>query len=344
MPRSSTSRRAVSLSAVAVLLLAGCVQGPTGDKVERLVDDGVGTDALAHVPPTGAGAVGFLDSFVMTHPDRHSSDRAAQATARDDLALLLEGFGLRVERQAYSGTGTNILAFQNGTTRPDEWVVLSAHYDSGETSGSGAWDNGAGVAAALEIARSVATRPGDRTVVVAFFDEQERGGRAGSSAFVERAVGDATLVANLNIDGAGMTWPCRDERGYLTFPVVFPDAKESRGVGGYPELREAVVAAMDAAGVPPEVRDHSSNAFQDARVGDHQSFDAVDVPNAWFTSDLRMRAGPASVPVYPLHTPFDTADRMAEGCGGRDLMTQAFHATVVTLAGTLDVVDRWSSR
>src|SRR5690606_40854732 len=56
----------------------------------------------------------------------------------------------------------------------DEAVLLAAHYDS-VAAGPGAADDGAGVAALLEVARALkARRPPRRTVVLLFSDGEER--------------------------------------------------------------------------------------------------------------------------------------------------------------------------
>ena len=67
---------------------------------------------------------------------------------------------------------SNIEAVLAGTSRPDEVVVLGAHYDT--VSGCpGANDNGTGIAALLELAHRFAGRPQPRTVrFVAFVNEE----------------------------------------------------------------------------------------------------------------------------------------------------------------------------
>jgi Zn-dependent M28 family amino/carboxypeptidase len=62
-----------------------------------------------------------------------------------------------------------------GTEKPDEIVIVGAHYDSIAIPGgcAGANDNASGVAATLEIARILATKPLRRTVrFVAFVNEE----------------------------------------------------------------------------------------------------------------------------------------------------------------------------
>jgi carboxypeptidase Q len=79
----------------------------------------------------------------------------------------------------------NVLASIPGTELPDEYVMLSAHYDSWE-GGSGATDNGTGSVLMMEAARILAEAYPDprRTILVALWSGEEQG-LNGSHAFVE---------------------------------------------------------------------------------------------------------------------------------------------------------------
>ena len=54
---------------------------------------------------------------------------------------------------------SNIIAEKRGTTRPDEIVIVGAHYDTQGVDTPGANDNASGVAAMLEIARALKDEP-----------------------------------------------------------------------------------------------------------------------------------------------------------------------------------------
>lgn len=102
----------------------------------------------------------------------------------------------------------NIVGMLKGTSRPDEYVLLSAHYDhlpqaDGETF-PGADDNASGVALLLELARHYAVHPPARSVLFAAFDGEEAG-RQGSKAFVAglSAGVKEKLNAALNFDTVG---------------------------------------------------------------------------------------------------------------------------------------------
>src|SRR5690606_32635139 len=110
-------------------------------------------------------------------------------------------------------TRRNVVATIRGATRPDETVLVGAHYDSRNKQiadfrgpAPGADDNASGTAALLELARSLAAdRPGRSVHLVAFSGEEQ--GLIGSRAYA-RACGDEglsiTLMVNLDMIGHPM--------------------------------------------------------------------------------------------------------------------------------------------
>ncbi len=131
--------------------------------------------------------------------------------------------GFEVERHAYA-TGVNVIGVRTGATIPAERVVVSAHYDS-VPSCSGADDNGTGVAGTLEAARVLSLAPHDRTLVVACWDEEERG-LIGSSAYVARAkaAGDAIVLGLVfEMIGYRSSSPMSQQTN-ASLEAVFPEA------------------------------------------------------------------------------------------------------------------------
>ncbi|MBL8924269.1 MAG: M20/M25/M40 family metallo-hydrolase [Myxococcaceae bacterium] len=83
--------------------------------------------------------------------------------------------GYTVEREPYDVRGQrvwNLAAELEGTTDPDELIVIGAHYDSAEGT-RGADDNASGVAVALSLARTFRARPQPRTLRFVFFTNEE---------------------------------------------------------------------------------------------------------------------------------------------------------------------------
>ncbi len=99
-----------------------------------------------------------------------------------------QGPVLQAEADAeFTGTAPlfNTIGMIRGTEKPDEYVLLSAHYDSWD-GGSGATDNGTGSITMLEamrILKTVYPRP-KRTIMIGLWASEEQG-LNGSRAFVQ---------------------------------------------------------------------------------------------------------------------------------------------------------------
>lgn len=130
-------------------------------------------------------------------------------TFNADLGLTVE----RIESQ-------NVLGKITGTTRPDETIMLSGHWDAygkgipdsqGRTVMPGANDDALGLAGIMEIARVLkAGEPLDRTVVVAAWTAEESG-LLGSEAYAQDPVYPLeTTVANFTLDILNTAGPARD--------------------------------------------------------------------------------------------------------------------------------------
>jgi len=123
------------------------------------------------------------------------------AAVRQMCAARLAELGFEVEQQDY-GTGVNVIGRLAGTTRPAEMVIVGAHYDTVDFC-PGADDNGSGVAGALETARVLAAEPHARTLVVACWDEEEKG-LVGSRAFAQREkMKNSQIIVVYNYDSIG---------------------------------------------------------------------------------------------------------------------------------------------
>lgn len=109
------------------------------------------------------------------------------------------------------GTSANVIGELVGREKPEEIVLLGAHLDSWEL-GTGALDDGAGCAIAIEVARllgALPTRP-RRTVRIALFANEELG-TGGGLAYAAAHAGEAPKhVAALEADqGDGAPWALR---------------------------------------------------------------------------------------------------------------------------------------
>ncbi len=178
--------------------------------------------------------------------------------ARDMLIQHFKTCGFTVTTQAFASGGptrTNVIATKLGTVRPNELVIVGAHYDS--VGNPGANDNGSGTAAIMEAAQVIGARSYEATLRIIAFDNEE-GGLVGSSAYVAAHPSD-NVRCMLNVD---------------TIAQDGGDHKLSIDSSNHLAMENQVAAAMGryGQGIVMVVR-------QTADMSDHLSFE-----NAGFTA------------------------------------------------------------
>jgi hypothetical protein len=119
----------------------------------------------------------------------------------------------------------NIVGVRRGSSRKDEYVVVSAHYDhvgrgrevDGDDIYNGADDNATGTTAVLLLAEALAVEPPPaRSLLFVCFTAEERG-LLGSRAFCARPpVPLGSIVANLNIEMIGRPEPGNEGKAWIT--------------------------------------------------------------------------------------------------------------------------------
>ena len=111
-------------------------------------------------------------------------------------------------RRLGSARSANVIGEIQGRTRPEEIVLLGAHLDAWDL-GTGALDNGTGVAVVIETARLIASMPERpaRTVRIVLFADEEMG-LSGARAYAARsAEGGETHMVGMEADGgSGRIW------------------------------------------------------------------------------------------------------------------------------------------
>ncbi|MEC7584646.1 MAG: M20/M25/M40 family metallo-hydrolase [Planctomycetota bacterium] len=173
---------------------------------------------------------------------------------------------------------TNVVGMLQGETLPDEFVVVSAHYDhvgtgqprDGDAIYNGADDNATGTTAVVLLAEALATLPRPkRSVVFVCFSAEEKGLR-GSAAFCEDPpFALEQVVANVNIEmigrppdeGPKTAWVTGS--GYSDFAAITETAFQRAGIelvdfrmadalfrasDNFPFVRQGVVAHSISAG------------------------------------------------------------------------------------------------
>lgn len=113
--------------------------------------------------------------------------------------------GLQVYQQDFMQDGQNIYAIQRGVQKPNNYVIISAHYDDmpiGDFS-PGADDNGSGTCAVLEAARILSKYEFNYSIIYALFDLEEQG-LFGSTYYAEQArMRKDSIIAVINLDMIG---------------------------------------------------------------------------------------------------------------------------------------------
>jgi hypothetical protein len=240
--------RTASAGAFLIALLVGCATPTTRDALLS-ADSGDVESAAAPVatevaspksaaPPPPAPPPADLVERVRSDVAKVSVVRNPGSKGWSAVQALcnerLEQAGFKVEKQAFGQTGgVNVIGTKLGKTKPNEHVILSAHYDHVWFC-PGADDNGSGVAAAMEVARKLGSQSFDRTLVIAFWDQEEEG-LLGSMHYARRAKQkDEKIRIMISLDGIGYT----DMRpGSQEVPPglssIAPDAEEKLAERGF---------------------------------------------------------------------------------------------------------------
>ena len=203
----------------------------------------------------------------------------------------------------------NTIAEIPGTDKKNEVVMLGAHLDSWH-GGTGATDNGAGTAVAMEAARIIKAIgiPPKRTIRIALWSGEEEG-LLGSRAYVAQHFGTRPELVGLE---AEMPSFLRKTTGPLTLKPeqaklagYFNLDNGSGKVRGIYLQENAAVRPIFAAWIEP-LKDLgvTSETMRNTTGTDHLSFDAVGLPGFQFIQDSLEYASRTH------HTVYDTYERL----------------------------------
>lgn len=270
--------------------------------------------------------------------ERHVRRPQALRAAADYIKTVWSAQGYQVTAQCYDVRGVscaNLEINKTGTARPDEILLIGAHYDTVPGS-PGADDNASGVAALLELADHFAkTRPSMTVRFVAFVNEEPPfffTGQQGSLIYAKaaRARGDRiNLMVSLEMLG------CYYHQGHSQrYPPLFrwfyPDRGDFVGLVSDFRSRQLMLQLARAfsrhSDFPLEhlatFRWLPGVAWSDHLSFWRQGFRALMVTDTAFYRN----------PFY--HTPGDTPDKLAYAEFGQ--VTQGLADALVKLAGSPD--------
>jgi carboxypeptidase Q len=273
--RGAGAKTAAELGAVASLVRS------VGGAEYRLPHTGFSTPA--GIP---AGAVAAEDAELV-------SDLAAQGKVRMRLVLTPQSLP--------DTTGYNVVADLRGSEHPEQVVVASGHLDSWDL-GTGAIDDGAGVAVAMETAQLLQTlhlRPKRTIRVIAWVDE-ESGGRGRQAYSAAHSAEFANHVAAIESDlGADHPLGFNVKMSAQAMEALKPVQKILESFGAnlikvVPFSPGADISSMSQAGVP------ALGIMQDGRTYFNYHHTAADTLDKIDPAELRENAAAMAVMGYAL--------------------------------------------
>ena len=154
------------------------LDAPQAEPVDPLI-----LPMVQHIDP----ARWFADVSQLASWDRSSFGTTGLFAARDWIGAQFDELGLTVSKPDFnmwgpsgSITRQNVIGQWTGTTRPNEWVIVGAHYDSRNanenavTNTPGAEDNASGCAGVIELARALLPFKPERTVLFMCYAGEEQ--------------------------------------------------------------------------------------------------------------------------------------------------------------------------
>ncbi len=224
-----------------------------------------------------------------------------------------EAVGYRPVRQEYEAQGqrfANIEVELLGQDRPQEVLIVGAHYDT-ERGSPGANDNASGVAALMALAREFANKPFARTLrLVAFTNEERpflRNEKMGSRVYARRCrERHEMIVGMLSLETIGY---CSDEKGsqWLSFfGLLYP--RQGNFI--------ALVTNPSSRGF---LKEAARSFRQHARIGCETAILPTHFPGTWSSDQwsflkegypalMVTDTAPLRYPFY--HKPQDTPDKV----------------------------------
>ncbi len=294
---------AAAVAVAAVLWYMVAMPGRSSAGRPELDDDArrLAARLRAHV-----GAIGAREHNVWAPAELE----AAAAYVERELAAA----GYAVRREEFRSQGApvrNVFAEISGASRPGEIVVVGAHYDS-VRGAPGANDNGSGVAAVLELARTAREwRPARTWRLVLFVNEEPpfyRTGEMGSHVHVAgaRARGER-IVAMFSIETIGYYADGPGTQHYpFPFSAFYPDRGDFLAFVANLASRDLVhrtLAAFRAAAEFPSEGVAAPGWIPGVDWSDQWAFWRAGIPAVMITDTAPFR--------YPhYHTPRDTPDKV----------------------------------
>jgi Zn-dependent M28 family amino/carboxypeptidase len=228
-----------------------------------------------------------VDLFKSAGLDFDAEKKKAQRNDFKPVTLPNSTFSLDYTVKQQRIVSTNVLGRFEGTSRPNENVIYTAHWDHlgigapderGDRIYNGARDNALGIASLLEIARVWAAAPRTERSVVFLALTAEEKGLLGSEYYVEHPLYPLeTTVAVYNMDGGSIWGPSKDV-------AIAGDGKVSL------QRDLAAAARAEERRFSPDPRPEAGSFFR----SDHFPFAKAGVPAISFRSGQNLVKGGAA--------------------------------------------------
>lgn len=181
-----------------------------------------------------------------------------------------QNFSFNTDVETYNAT--NILGIKSGTSIPEKYIVISAHYDhEGIKNGeiyNGADDNASGVAGLLAIAEYLKKNTPKHSIILAFFDAEELGLK-GSKYYVDNPGVDlSSILLNINMDMIS-----KNEHQELYVSGVKSHAKLQDIISKYPSSKDLTLLVG---------HDGYDGKVDWTYASDHSSFHKNNIPYLYF--------------------------------------------------------------
>ena len=189
-------KKIVTIFFAFILIQQGLAQ--TNPLVQQIINN-VNIDSLTLFVNQLSGEIPvIINGQQVTITTRYYSS-STNDKAADFVKAKFQSYGLQAFDQSFSW-GRNVYAVQTGTTYPDQYYIICAHYDDMPSSGlaPGADDNGSGTCGVIEAARVLKDYQFKYSIIYAIWDAEELG-LLGSEYFAANTTLNILGVVNMDM-------------------------------------------------------------------------------------------------------------------------------------------------
>jgi Zn-dependent M28 family amino/carboxypeptidase len=215
-----------------------------------------------------------IPAVAISVPDAQNLEKMLQRSPKVELKL-------QMDNQLQTATSHNVIAEITGTERPEEIVLISGHLDSWDQ-GTGALDDGAGVALAMATGALIKQKAKPKRTIRVVLYGNEEGGLLGARAYAakhHKNLANHVLAAESDF-GAGRIWQIESRFGdkALPFAQVLQQklAHLNIALGGNTTYGGPDVSVLAQAGVPVVALSQDGTDYFDYHHTPNDTLDKID--------------------------------------------------------------------